>query len=166
MESRFSMGTLELHEVTLKQKQCLPIPPPSRRGARVRNRDHNDFLHYAGPLANHLREAQFQTPKNAPFYRFYRRDGLTTTSRNGRSRSESEVRSKAGAQLHPKIPVQRPVLNRLKEVLLFQIRFAVEIGEGSGDLEDAVVGAGGKVEVGHGLFQEGVAGLVELAMLP
>jgi len=41
----------------------------------------------------------------------------------------------------------------------------VEVGEGAGDLEDAVVGAGGEIEVVHRLLQQGVGLGFELAVL-
>ena len=41
---------------------------------------------------------------------------------------------------------------------------AIEVGQGAGDLEDAVMGAGGEIQGDHGLFEIGFAFGVELAV--
>ena len=43
----------------------------------------------------------------------------------------------------PIVPVQIPEINRLAQMPDFDVRAAVEVGDGAGDLQDAVVGAGG-----------------------
>ena len=49
--------------------------------------------------------------------------------------------------------------------LAAMVSAAVEIGDGAGDLEDAVVGAGGEVHVVHGLLEQDGALAVDLAVL-
>lgn len=51
------------------------------------------------------------------------------------------------------LPVQRAELDGLKDVIGADGFGASEIGECSGDLEDAVVGASGEVEFLHGVFE-------------
>lgn len=53
------------------------------------------------------------------------------------------------------IPVQRAVLDRFEDVVRGDRGGAFEVGEGAGDLEDAVVGAAREVEGFHGLFEIG-----------
>ena len=42
---------------------------------------------------------------------------------------------------------------------------AGEVGDGAGDLDDALVGTGGEVEVGHGALKHLVAGSIQLSVL-
>lgn len=53
----------------------------------------------------------------------------------------------------PIVPVQIPEIYGLAEVADFDIRAAVEVGDGAGDLEDAVVGTCRETETVHGLLQ-------------
>ena len=46
----------------------------------------------------------------------------------------------------------------------FDVRAAVEVGDGAGHLEDAVVGAGGKAKTVHRLFQQHLPRLVNPAV--
>ena len=61
-------------------------------------------------------------------------------------------------------PVQRAVLDGLEDVGGADVLRLVEVGEGAGDLENPVVGAGREVEVLHGLLEEGGGLVVELAV--
>jgi len=47
----------------------------------------------------------------------------------------------------------------------FDVRAAVEVGDGAGHLQDAVVGAGGETETVHGLLQNQLPRLVNTAEL-
>lgn len=47
--------------------------------------------------------------------------------------------------LHHKRPIQAPVLYRLQQVLLPDAVARGEVGDGAGDFEDLVIGAGGEV---------------------
>ena len=48
-------------------------------------------------------------------------------------------------------PVQGVVLDGFEDVVGGDVIQRGEVGQGAGDFEDAVVGAGAEVEVGHGL---------------
>ena len=50
--------------------------------------------------------------------------------------------------------VEAPILNRFEQVVAFDFVDAGEIGDGAGDFQDAIVGAGGERELLHGLLQE------------
>lgn len=63
------------------------------------------------------------------------------------------------------LPVQRAVLDRLQHIVRADVLRATEIGQGAGDLEDTVVGAGGEVHLAHGMLHVAVAHVVELAVL-
>ena len=69
----------------------------------------------------------------------------------------------------PILPVQRAVLDRLADVRGADDLAAVEVGDGAGDLHDAVIGAGGQREAVEGRSQHTVglvvhdADLVELS---
>ncbi len=41
-------------------------------------------------------------------------------------------------------PVQGAVLDRLWDVIHLDVRFVFKIGDGAGDLQDAIVGSGGQ----------------------
>jgi len=55
------------------------------------------------------------------------------------------------------IPVERAVRDRLQHVVGADVRGAGEVGQGAGDLEDPVVGAGGEVQLLHRVLQIGRA---------
>jgi len=59
--------------------------------------------------------------------------------------------------MHPlsreQIPVQRAILDRFQDVLPADTLAAAEVGEGAGDFEDPIVGAGGKIELLHRVFE-------------
>ena len=59
----------------------------------------------------------------------------------------------------------RPILQRFREVVGLDGVAAVEVGDGAGELEDAVKGAGAELELGHRRLHERFARLVELAVL-
>lgn len=59
--------------------------------------------------------------------------------------------------------VKRPVLNGFEQVVGSDVFAGFEIGNGSGDFDDPVVGAGGKAELPDGLVQERLAGIVDPA---
>ncbi len=69
------------------------------------------------------------------------------------------------AQLAPVVPVQAAVLHRFRQVLGGDALLAVQVGDGAGDFEDAVVGAGAQAQPADGHFQRALAGLVEGAEL-
>ena len=66
--------------------------------------------------------------------------------------------------LRPQIAIQRPVLNGLVEVGGFDGIGSLQVGDGAGDLQDAVVGAGAKSEFLHRHFQHVLAILVQGAV--
>ena len=49
----------------------------------------------------------------------------------------------------PIIPIQIPEIYRLAQMPDFDVGAAVEVGDGAGHLEDAVVGAGGEAQAVH-----------------
>jgi hypothetical protein len=61
-------------------------------------------------------------------------------------------------------PVQRTILDRFANVFALDAVAAGEVGDGSCDFEDAVVGAGGEVHLFHGVFEvantDGIEGAV------
>lgn len=61
----------------------------------------------------------------------------------------------------PALAVEAAVLNGLGDVLRADAGLAVEVGDGAGELDDAVVGAGGEAEALHGHFEQFGAGVVE-----
>ena len=63
------------------------------------------------------------------------------------------------------LPIQPPVLHGLRDVVGLDILLALHVGDGAGDAEDLVVGAGGEAHLRHGLLEEGLAGGVQLAEL-
>ena len=65
----------------------------------------------------------------------------------------------------PALAVEAAVLNGLGDMLGADVGLAVEVGDGAGELYDAVVGAGGKAETLHGHLEEAGAGIVEPAVL-
>ena len=56
--------------------------------------------------------------------------------------------------LRPELPVQRAVLDRFGDVLAGDVLRAGQVGNRAGDLQDAVVGAGAEVQIGHGELQQ------------
>ena len=68
------------------------------------------------------------------------------------------------AWLRPQIPVESAVLDGFADVLGEDRFGASEIGDGAGDFEDAVVGAGAEVQFRHGHFHHPFRGFFELAM--
>ena len=65
----------------------------------------------------------------------------------------------------PNLPVERAVLNRLRNVVAREVLGAGQVGNGAGDFQDAVVGAGAQVQVGHGELEQFERGLVQGAIL-
>ncbi len=55
--------------------------------------------------------------------------------------------------LHPQLPVQRPILNRLADVIEDDFFSSREIGDCAADLQDPVVGAGTEAELIDGGFE-------------
>jgi len=45
-------------------------------------------------------------------------------------------------------------LERFEQVLIFYVFFALEVGNGAGEFDDSVIGAGGEVEFFGGRVQE------------
>ena len=64
----------------------------------------------------------------------------------------------------PIVPIQIPEIDGLAEVADFDVRAAVEVGDGAGHLQDAVVGAGGESETVHRLLQKLLPRLVDAAI--
>ena len=57
----------------------------------------------------------------------------------------------------------KPILNCFGEVFGKDVVGGFEVGDGAGELDEAVVGAGGEVHGGNGLLQEHFRGAVERA---
>ncbi len=69
----------------------------------------------------------------------------------------------------PQLPIEAPIRNRFGDVAFLEMLGAVQVGDGAGHAEDAVVGAGGEAEAFHGGVEKFLAGFVEdaeLAELP
>lgn len=66
--------------------------------------------------------------------------------------------------LRPEIAVQSAVLDGFADVVGLDGFGTVEIGDGAGDFQDAVIGAGAEIQLGHRHFDEILSGLVELAV--
>ena len=63
---------------------------------------------------------------------------------------------------HP--PIQTPILNRLRKMLLANIFRTIKIGNGACDLENARVAAGGETEAFGDELEKAVTGFVRLAV--
>jgi hypothetical protein len=63
----------------------------------------------------------------------------------------------------PVITVEAAVLDGFGEVLGSDGGGLIEVGDGAGDFEDAVVGAGGEAHAADGHFEGALAGIVESA---
>src|SRR5512146_2714032 len=63
----------------------------------------------------------------------------------------------------PQLSVEGAVLDGFADVVDGDLLGGFEVGEGAGDAEDAVVGAGGELEVLDGEAEQVLGGLVELA---
>ena len=74
--------------------------------------------------------------------------------------------SSAGCHLRPVRPIQRPILDRLRDVLALQLRIVFQIGNGPGDLQDAVVSAGAQALLLHGTLEHAFAVGIEFAVRP
>ena len=59
-----------------------------------------------------------------------------------------------GGILRPEIPVQCPVLDRLADVIGCDSLGAFEVGDRTGDLQDAIVGARTEIEFAHRKFKQ------------
>ena len=62
------------------------------------------------------------------------------------------------------VSVQTPVLNRLGNMIDLNIFFFSQIGDGAGDFQNSVVGAGGQTEFVYGRFKKIAGHIVDLAM--
>ena len=51
--------------------------------------------------------------------------------------------------LHPRFSVEASVADGFGDVVALDMLLTGEVGDGAGDLEDALIGSGGEVEVGH-----------------
>ena len=69
----------------------------------------------------------------------------------------------AGIQSSPVIAVEAAVLDGFGEVLGGDGGGFIEVGDGAGNFEDAVVGAGGEAHASDGHFEGALAGIVESA---
>src|SRR5438128_816160 len=65
----------------------------------------------------------------------------------------------------PQLPIQAPISNRLRHMPLLQVLRTVQVGDGAGHAQDAVVGAGAKAQAFHGSAEEGLARLIQDAEL-
>ncbi len=63
------------------------------------------------------------------------------------------------------LSVKRTKLDGLQHLVAGDVFLSGKIGEGSGNFEDAVVGAGGKVHLFHGVFEVAFAFGIELAAI-
>ncbi len=61
-------------------------------------------------------------------------------------------------------PVQSAVLDRFRDVIDLDVRFAFKIGDGAGDFQDAGVGPGGQTQFVDGVFKEIAGGFVDPAV--
>ena len=52
--------------------------------------------------------------------------------------------------LHPRLSIKASVAHGFGDVVALDMLLTGEVGDGAGDLDDALVGTGGEVEVGHG----------------
>ena len=66
--------------------------------------------------------------------------------------------------LHPRFSVEASVADGFGDVVALDVLTASEVGDGAGNLEDAFVGSGGEVEVGHCTYQQFVAWCVQLSV--
>jgi hypothetical protein len=57
-------------------------------------------------------------------------------------------------RLLPKRPIQRPIVDRLAQVVAVNVIAGGEVGDGAADAEDFVVGSGGEAHFFHGRFQQ------------
>lgn len=60
----------------------------------------------------------------------------------------------------PILPIQAPVLNRLRQMPDLNSFGAIQVGYRAGDFQDTVIGTGGEAETLHGGFEDGEAGSV------
>jgi hypothetical protein len=65
----------------------------------------------------------------------------------------------------PVVPIQTPVLHRFGEVFGSDGGGFIQVGDGAGDFENAVVGAGGEAHPTDRHFERALAGIVECADL-
>ena len=63
-----------------------------------------------------------------------------------------------------KLPVERAELDGFEDLVAGDLLFPSEIGQGAGDFQNAVVGAGGEVHLLHGVLQVAGAFGIELAV--
>src|SRR5581483_9314087 len=88
--------------------------------------------------------------------RFPRCRTLTcAASRAARNRSRSALR--------PVVAIEAAILYRFGEVLCGDAGGVVEIGDGAGDLQNAIVRAGAEAQFAHGQFQRALTGVVQRA---
>ena len=66
----------------------------------------------------------------------------------------------------PVVPVQTPEIDGLAQMPDFNVRAAIQVGDGTSHLQYPVVGAGGKAETVHRLFQQHLPRLVNPAIFP
>lgn len=67
-------------------------------------------------------------------------------------------------RLSPVATVQSPVLDGFSEVRDGQVLGTFEVGNGAGNFEDAIVGAGGKALLLHGAFEQALGVGAEFAV--
>lgn len=64
----------------------------------------------------------------------------------------------------PQLAVEGAVLDGFADVVGVDVLDAGEVGNGAGDFQDAVVGAGAQVVLGHGVLEQGGGGIVHGAV--
>src|SRR5712692_4801823 len=64
----------------------------------------------------------------------------------------------------PQLPIQAAVVDGLAQVAGADVGAAFQIGDRAGHTEDAVVSAGGKAQVFHGVFEQVAAFFIQHAM--
>ena len=67
--------------------------------------------------------------------------------------------------LAPVLPVERTVLDGFRHVVGGDIARARQVGDGAGDLQNAVVGPGAQVQVGHGGLEQPLRRVVQHTVL-
>src|SRR5690242_14050129 len=85
-----------------------------------------------------------------------RESAKAESGKSAASRSRNDGLSPTGkaAKLGPVGAVEGAVLDGLAEVLGLEGGGGIEVGDGAGDFEDAVMGTGGEAEAGDGVFEE------------
>ena len=52
--------------------------------------------------------------------------------------------------LYPRLSIQTSIADGFSDMVALDVLTAGEVGDGAGDFDNALIGSGGEVEVGHG----------------